>query len=160
MLIEDLNPKLFNSLGAGVKVLQHAKNEEDYAQVALSARRYIEQLADVLFPARNEIYEGRKVGNAEYKNRIWAFISDSVPNNDSQKNEKVNLIGKELDRLINQTNAILHSAKEKEAVMNCFIDLAKLSILLLTLPSNGVRNSYYAFNENISDFFEKSFQLK
>lgn len=51
MLLEDLNPRLFNTLGAAVKALARAQNEEDLAHVALSGRRYLEQLADVLFPA-------------------------------------------------------------------------------------------------------------
>ena len=153
MLIEDLNPKLFNSLGAAVRVLSSASNEEEYAQAALSARRYFEQLADVLFPSRKELYNGKKVTNAEYRNRIWAYISDSLDSKEEKRNEKINSIGKELDRIIEEVNAVLHSEQGKQRIMNGLIDSAKLSILLLNLPNGKAKNPYYAFNNNIQKFY-------
>src|SRR5580700_6186375 len=78
MILDDLNPALFDALGAAVDVLRRARTEEHVAQVALSGRRYLEQLADVLFPAQEKEHNGRKVGRAEFKNRIWAFIADNA----------------------------------------------------------------------------------
>jgi hypothetical protein len=42
MVLEDLNPQLFNALGAAVAALERAQHEEDIAQASLSARRYME----------------------------------------------------------------------------------------------------------------------
>ncbi|WP_222943110.1 hypothetical protein [Sphingopyxis sp. OPL5] len=47
MLLEDLSPRLFNVLGAAAERLSDAENEEEVAQVALSGRRYPEQLAEM-----------------------------------------------------------------------------------------------------------------
>lgn len=95
MILEDLNPQLFNALGAAVQALERAKTEEDIAQAALSGRRYMERLVDVLFPARAEPYNGRQVGKAEYRNRIWAFIDTNTRGFPERKNT----MGKEVDRV-------------------------------------------------------------
>jgi hypothetical protein len=59
MVLEDHNPALFNALGAAVEALGRARSEEHVAQVALSGRRYMEQLADVLFPAQEKEHNGQ-----------------------------------------------------------------------------------------------------
>ncbi|HMK06144.1 MAG TPA: hypothetical protein VK476_01355, partial [Flavobacterium sp.] len=158
MLIEDLNPKLFNALGAAVRTLSVATNEEDFAQVGLSARRYLEQLADVLFPPRNVLLNGRKVGKAEYRNRIWAYIVESFSVNKDE--EAIKSIGKETDRLVDEVNAILHSAKDFERTLTCFVDLAKLTILLLSLPSEKSRNAYVAYASNMEKLLNELLNKK
>src|SRR5258706_11411296 len=51
LMLEDLNPRLFGTLGAMARALESVTHQEDLAQVGVSARRYMEQLSDVLFPA-------------------------------------------------------------------------------------------------------------
>lgn len=155
MLIEDLSPKLFNALGAAIRVLANASNEEEFAQVSLSARRYIEQLADILFPPQDVLVNGKRVTKAEYKNRIWAFISEAIDQNEENRLEKIKALGDEVDRLVIEVNAVLHSEQSKERMFNSFIDLAKLSILLLNLPSSKTKNPYHAFDSNLTKFINE-----
>ncbi len=95
MLLEDLSPNLFNSLGAAAERLAVAENEEELAQVALSGRRYMEQLADALFPAVDGKRPGRALTSAAYKNRLWAFVEEHNTNGPLRLRE----IGTEIDRV-------------------------------------------------------------
>lgn len=150
MVLEDLNPGLFNTLGASVRALNRAKNDEDLAQAGLSGRRYMEQLADMLFPAQKSLRNGRKVTQAEYKNRLWAFIEESIPTDP----KKISELGNEVDRLVCEVNAALHGMPDTERVFQAFGDMSKISIKLLTLQPERTRNPYYAYEANILDFLK------
>jgi hypothetical protein len=150
MTLEDLSPRLFNALGSAVDVLQRAQHEEHVAQAALSGRRYLESLADALFTARTEQYNGRKVGRAEYRNRLWAFIAD----NTSDESLLASL-GAEVDRLIAEFNAALHGKQEKERILLALTASAKLTLSLFSLNPEKCRNPYVAFNKNIIDFWRE-----
>src|SRR5579884_3472772 len=76
--LEELHPKLFDVFASAARTLERAETEEDYAQAALSGRRLLERTADYLFPPREETFNGRNVGPAEYKNRLWAYIEQAV----------------------------------------------------------------------------------
>jgi hypothetical protein len=149
MVLEDLSPALFNTLGAAVEALERARSAEHLAHVALSGRRYMEQLADVLFPAQEELYNGRKVGTAEYRNRIWAFIAD----NSGTDKEQLNALGKEADRLIEEFNAGLHGTQAKDRVLHAIVDGAKLTAALLALSPEKARQPYFAYRKRIIEFF-------
>jgi hypothetical protein len=143
MILEDLNPALFNALGAAVDALGRARNEEHVAQAALSGRRYMEQLADVLFPAQEKKHQGRKVGKAEYKNRIWAFIADNA----GSDYELRNTLGRETDRLVEEFNACLHAEQQQDRVLGAVVDVAKLTAALLTLNPEKTREPYFAYRK-------------
>jgi hypothetical protein len=70
MVLEDLNPGLFNALGAAMDALRHARTEEHVAQVALSGRRYVEQLADILFPAQDKESGGQGTWRARWEDAL------------------------------------------------------------------------------------------
>ena len=150
MLLEDLNPKLFDSLGAAVQALDRAQTEEDVAQASLSGRRYFERLADTLFPARDGLVDGRKVGKQEYKNRIWAFLSENSDNTSLD----YKTLGTELDRLIAEFNAGLHSARPLRVVMQAFVDTAMLTAAILSINPSATRQPYLAYENRIIDFLK------
>ena len=58
--IGDLNPKLQQILYAAFKTFYSAQTSEEFSQVALSCRRFIESLADTLYPPSEEKVKGRK----------------------------------------------------------------------------------------------------
>jgi hypothetical protein len=152
MLLEDLDPKLFNSLGAATRAFSRAQNEEDLAHVGLSGRRYMEQLADVLFPANEKLYNDRKVTKDKYKNRLWAFIDSSLPTSESNRDEKLAALGKEVDRLIEEFNLAIHGNPDKDRIGYAYGDLAKLTARLLSLSPENVRKPYYAYEKTLIDF--------
>lgn len=152
MVLEDLNPRLFNSLGAAVQTLATAANEEHIAQAALSGRRYMEALADGLFPPKSELRKGRKIGSAEYKNRLWAFIEDNVPPRD----DRLALLGKEADRLVDELNGGLHGDRPKVRMQKALADAAIFTASLLALNPEAARKPYLAFGKSIIAFFKGS----
>lgn len=153
MVLNDLNPRLFNAIGAAIRAMKNYKNEEDIAHIALSGRRYLEQLADVLFEPREELYNDRKVGKSQYRNRIWAYIEDSIRDKrDSPEN--ITKLGKEVDRLIDLFNEAIHGDRSAQHVMKGFIDLALLTAALLSLQPIYKKDPYYAYQKNIFEFVD------
>lgn len=155
MVLEDLSPKLFDALGAAVERLVAAETEEEVAQAALSGRRYIEQLADVLFPAQESNVKkgGRSLGKTAYKNRIWAFIE----HHSAGDLIKITTMGKEVDRLVEEMNGGLHSNFPRERVLKAFADVAKITEHLLALNPGEARKPYYAFSPRIREFLKEAF---
>jgi hypothetical protein len=155
MVLEDLNPRLFNSLGSAVVALGRARTEEDVAQAAISGRRFLEQLADVLFPPREKSYNNRPVGKQQYKNRLWAFITDNI-----HEAARVKLVGKELDRLVDEFNAGLHGDGTKERMLKALCETASLTSILLALNPEDARKPYYAHKGRMFDFFREAFGIQ
>jgi hypothetical protein len=152
MVLEDLNPQLFTVLGAAVVALERAENAEDVAQAALSGRRYLEKLADVLFPARDGKLNGRRVGKSEYRNRIWAYISENL----RAYPERVEVLGKEVDRLVEEFNAGLHGDREGPRILKALANAGELTAALLALSSSKSRQPYYAFQKRIVEFLREA----
>jgi hypothetical protein len=148
MLLEDLSPRLFNALGAAAERLVDADTEEDVAQVALSGRRYMEQLADALFPPRDETRGKRSFAKPAYKNRLWAFVEDQVSNDPSRLTE----IGKEIDRIVEEFNGGLHSDRATERMAAAIRDAAMLTATLFALDPDAVRDGYLAYSDSILAF--------
>jgi hypothetical protein len=48
--LEELHPKLFNAFASMARTFSRIENEEDIAQCSISGRRFLEQLANYLFP--------------------------------------------------------------------------------------------------------------
>ncbi|MEL7662083.1 hypothetical protein [Acetobacterium wieringae] len=149
MLLTDINPHLFNVLGSAVNAIKRIKHEEDVAQAALSGRRYLEQLADVLFEPSEKKHKDRKVRKADYKNRIWAFIDDSIADP-----AEVLVLGKQVDQLIDTFNAGVHGNLSGEQIIKAFADVAKLSLSLLTLQPIYAKDPYYAYKDRLFEFIQ------
>jgi hypothetical protein len=149
MMLQDLNPKLFDVLGSAVRALSRAQTNEDFAHVGISGRRYVEQLADAVFPPRSEPYQGRDVSSTRVKNRLWAFINDAMSSDVEDRLSAVQALGKEVDRLIEATNSLLHGTPNREAATTTFRDLGKLSVAMLQLDPAKGRRPYLAFEKKI-----------
>jgi len=142
-ILEDLNPRLFWTLAAAFAVLTRAETEEEVAQASLSGRRFLEQLADVLFTASGELWDGRPVSKAHYRNRIWAFVAThSAPVTRDR-------IGKEVDRLDLEFNAGIHGTRDTSRLGRAFADLAAVTGAILALSPDAARKPYYAHQANM-----------
>ncbi len=76
--IGDLNPKLPPILYAAFKAFYSVQTPEEISQVAISCRRFIEELANTLYPAKKEQVKGRDVDASAYRNRLWAYIEERL----------------------------------------------------------------------------------
>lgn len=72
--LTSVDPELKDTLYAAAERARTATIGEQAAQAALSLRRYLERLANALFPAREELYEGMDVGADKWKNRLRAAL--------------------------------------------------------------------------------------
>jgi hypothetical protein len=148
MLLEDVNPRLFNALGAAAERMREADTEEEIAQVALSGRRYLEQLADTLFPAINAKRGKRVLDQAAYRNRLWAFIEDRTLGNETTL---LNL-GREVDRVVSEMNAGLHADRPKAQIAKALVDASTLTANLFALNPEPVRDGYLAYSSTLRAF--------
>ncbi len=149
LTLEEIHPKLFDALAASARAFKQAKTDEDFAQAAFSGRRFLERLADYLYPARTELLNGRKVGKAEYKNRLWAYIENAIPADSVDGNKVLKKHGKELDRLVELFNSGLHHNPTREKVMATLRDLVVWLAGVVSIDFTQVRKPYLAYNENI-----------
>ncbi|WP_298975854.1 hypothetical protein [uncultured Roseobacter sp.] len=148
MMLEDLSPKLFNALGAAAERLASAENEEELAQVAISGRRYLEQLADALFPPTDAPRGKRILNKQAYRNRLWAFAEDHLQDDP----KRLYTIGKEVDRVVEELNAGLHADQPKDRVARSIADAALLTATLFALSPNAIRNGYLAYMDSLRTF--------
>lgn len=142
--LEELHPRLFDIFAAAAKALNRAETEEDLAQASLSGRRILEKLADYLYPPSNIKYKNRKVGNSEYKNRLWAYVETTVEK-ESIDQGIISTLGKEVDRLIELFNKGLHANPTKEKVEESFKDLMYWIKYVVDLSPESIRKPYLAY---------------
>jgi hypothetical protein len=152
--LEELHPKLFNSFSALARTYERIETEEDIAQCSLSGRRILEQLADYLYPPENQLYNGRKIGKLQYKNRLWAYIETTV-NNNALETYHIEKIGKDADKLIALFNSGLHSDLTKENLDNLLEKLIYFIIDLINLSPSSARKPYLAYEDNINSFIKE-----
>ena len=120
-----------------------SSNPEDWANAVHSCRRILLDLADSLFPPREEpiIVEGKhiKVGRDQYINRLIQFIN-AHSGSDSYKRivgSDLASIGDRLDSIYNASNKGSHSEVTKEEASRYIIHTYLLISDILTLSSEG-----------------------
>ena len=150
--LEELHPKLFDAFASAARTLERAETEEDYAQAALSGRRLLERTADYLFPPRGEMWNGRKVGRAEYKNRLWAYIEQTIAESAIAEPGSLTKLGKEADRLVELFNAGLHAAPTRAKVEGAFGALVIWLSEVIELAPGAARRPYLAYEEELLKF--------
>lgn len=127
----DLSPELAEQLMIAFKSVS-SDSKEELSHALTTCRRIIEKFADFVFPAREELYKGRKVGKAQYINRLWAFI-DTVVESSSNKNiaqSHLNYLGNYLEATHKLSNKGVHSELSKleaiKAVFHLYLIFADL----------------------------------
>lgn len=148
--LEELHPKLFDTFAAAARTLDRAETDEDLAQAALSGRRLLEKTADYLFPPQSGDWNGRKVGSAEYKNRLWAYIEKVLLKDGSVNTAILEQLGKEADRLVELFNTGLHASSTREEVELAFCDLVIWLSSVIDLDPDSARDPYLAYENEIS----------
>jgi hypothetical protein len=137
------DPRLVEALDAAMGTLDSHINREQLAQVAISCRRFLERLADAVYPPKPEPVGGRKVGKAEYKNRLWAFAKEQLGPGDVEAAEQ---IGKRVDAITMAANKGLHGDPSIDEIRQLVVDLTFLTyeLLKLTPPDAYLSEAYSA----------------
>lgn len=114
----DLNPELAEKLMLAFKAVT-SNNPEELSQALTTCRRFIEALADELYPATDEVINNRKLGKANYINRLWAFMDKSIESDSNKEMAKahVDYLGSWLQKTHKLTNKGVHAEVDRlEAV--------------------------------------------
>ncbi len=151
--LEELHPKLFDAFASAARTLERAETAEDFAQAALSGRRLLEQTADYLFPPRDSLLNGRKVGQREYKNRLWAYIKQNGMKSNCEDSDTLDRIGKETDRLVDLFNAGLHADPTREKVESAFCSLVIWLSDVIDLNHEAARKPYLAYEKEVMSLY-------
>jgi hypothetical protein len=155
LTLEELHPKLFDAFASAARLLERAETEEDLAQAALSGRRLLEKTADYLFPPKEEKINGREIGKAQYKNRIWAYIEQTITKDKRIAPEMLTTLGEEANRLIKLFNTGLHADLKKDKVEKAFRDLVLWLKQLIDINHKQVRRPYLAYEGEMRKFFNE-----
>ncbi|WP_375560364.1 ComEA family DNA-binding protein [Bernardetia sp. OM2101] len=117
-----MNPELAEQLMITFKSL-NSNSDEELSHSLTTCRRMIENFADIVYPPREELHKGRKVGKSQYINRLWAFI-DSVVESDTNKllaQSHLEYLGKYLESIHKLSNKGVHAKLAKlEAIKTVF----------------------------------------
>ncbi|MER5814096.1 MULTISPECIES: hypothetical protein [Streptomyces] len=157
MRCSDLDPNLTQRLHAALKAFESHETAEELAHVSLSCRRFTEKLADCLYPPREEKANGRKVGQAEYRNRLWAYIAENVTSDTTRELLIANVedLGKRIDRLDSLSNKGLHSIVSSSGVNRLLLSLLVVAHDLISLRPPGGAFPYKPYETTIRFFMEK-----
>ena len=103
----DAVPDIGDRLWSALRTFDQAETTEQLSQVAATCRRIIEHVADRLFPPKEAVTDGRKLGSQHYRNRLLAF-ADQARRNDTA----IDLICVSTDALNEQITRLLAVAQK------------------------------------------------
>jgi hypothetical protein len=93
-----------------------ANSSENWSNACTAVRRILLDIADTLYPATNESIEGRKLGPAEYKNRLWAYAKMKLTSESRRQTVFAELddVGGRIDAIYSQSNKGVHAAVTRD----------------------------------------------
>lgn len=127
----DLDPTLAEKLMLMFKSVS-SNNQEELSHSLTTCRRFIESLADVLYPATDEKINGRLLGQTNYINRIWAFMDKSIQSASNKEMAKahVDYLGSWLQKTHKISNKGVHTDVTKleatKAVLHIYLILGDI----------------------------------
>ena len=141
----DLNPEIAEKLMIVFKSVSK-DNSEEWSQALASCRRIVEKLADELFLPIKEEVKGRKLGQTQYINRLWAFMDKAIESKSNKEVAKVHvdLLGIYIQSNHKLTNKGVHTDVTKleavKTVFHIYLMLADLLDLLHNWSRDMVLN--------------------
>jgi DNA uptake protein ComE-like DNA-binding protein len=127
----DLDAELAEKMMLAFKAVSSDKSEE-WSHALTTCRRFIEQLADKLYPASDEKLNGRLLGKANHINRLWAFMDKAIESDTNKTLAKahVDFLGAYLQNLYKISNKGVHSGLKRlealKSVMHIYLMCADM----------------------------------
>jgi hypothetical protein len=112
----------------------------------------MESVADYLFPARDGEWNGRKIGRAQYKNRLWAYIEQTMASAGITHSTLLTKLGREADRIVELFNSGLHARPTRDKVQEAFRDLVFWLTQIIGLSPACARQAYLAYEDEFLKF--------
>ncbi|GAA3348621.1 hypothetical protein GCM10020358_67740 [Amorphoplanes nipponensis] len=155
LVIEEIHPELFNALNSAMRAIVGAETGEDLAHAALSGRRFLEALANYWYPPRDQPVDGRKVGPAQYRNRLWAYLTEAAATAEPPTAGEVRGLGLTLDDLFDRFNAGVHSTLSRSRVEQTFAALLAWLAAAIRLNPSAAARPYLAYEPELMDYYRK-----
>jgi DNA uptake protein ComE-like DNA-binding protein len=118
----DLNPSLGEQLMLAFKTVSSSSDEE-WSQALTTCRRLLEGLADAVYPANSDPVLGRVLTQAQYINRLWAFMDKAIESESNKVLAKahVDFLGAWMEKTNKVANKGVHAdVGQLEAVKAVF----------------------------------------
>jgi hypothetical protein len=155
LVIEEIHPELFDALNSAMRAIAAAETGEDLAHAAVSGRRFLEALANYWYPPRDQQVNGRKVGPAQCRNRLWAYLTDAAETAEPPVPGEVAGLGSTLDNLIDQFNAGVHATIDRPRLERTFSTLLTWLAATIRLNPHAAALPYLAYEPELRDYFRK-----
>ena len=100
----------------------------------------MEGLADVLYPPRDAPVEGRKLDQSAYKNRLWAYVKETLKGEEGKLVEfQLEDLGHRIDKIVDLSNKGLHGTLLRSAASRLLVALIVTAHDLVSLkpPCTG-----------------------
>jgi DNA uptake protein ComE-like DNA-binding protein len=139
----DFSPGLAEKLMIAFKSVA-SENPEEWSQALTTCRRFLEALADMLYPPRDAPMNGRAVGKAQYINRLWAFMDGAIQSESNKELAKAHAVflGNYLEKVHLLGHKGVHAELKKveaiKAVFHTYLIVA--DILDYLKERSGARN--------------------
>ena len=88
-----------------------------------TCRQILKDFADAIYPPKDTFVKGRKVGEDEYINRLWAFASENIKSDTNKEliQSEVEYIGQRIDSLYDLTCKGTHAEISKDEAERAII---------------------------------------
>lgn len=157
----DLNPVIAEQLMLSFKSM-NSKVAEERSQALTTARRFLKELADTIYPPREVVIGDRKLGEEQYINRIWAFMDESIESKGDTASAKslVDLIGLNIQNLYKGTNKGVHAeVSETQSVLFIFQIYIMVGYLLDYLDMSVKNEGKININDATLDELESTLEV-
>lgn len=166
--IEELHPYLFNILYASCRALEDAEVKEQLSQAYLSGRRFIEHVANFLYPpqdAPHKCLDGKErlVKQDNYTNRIAAYLENTLTKIESFDEALLEKHGKKTSDLYEIFCRGVHKPFSDEEEFNeemfrcrqAISDLGKWISDIIEIDPASIRRPYLAYQKEILKLFAR-----
>ena len=89
---------------------------ENWTNACLGVRRVLLAFADSVFPAQDELVDGREVGEEQYVNRLWAHAKNKIESEKRRNMVQADLtdLGNRIDAIYDSSNKGVHATVTKD----------------------------------------------
>ena len=157
----DLVPEATEKLMVAFRSVAN-NHPEDWSHALTSCRRFIENLADALYPATDVEIKGRKLGQAQYINRLWAFMDGSIDSNTNRDLAKahVDYLGSYLERVHKIGNKGVHADLSRTEAIKAVLHTYLLVADILDYLGQGEKQKPRQLNINTATLDELESMLE
>jgi hypothetical protein len=141
--LSDPCPEIGNKLWAAFNRFSNAEIDEEYSQVCVTCRRIIEYISDKLFPPTDDIIDGHKLGETQYRNRLLAYADIERKSDTSVQLISINIqnLNNQIEKLENLINKGVHNSLYQNECRRCLIHTIMLLDDICSLKNTPFRIS-------------------